>query len=286
MDLLQMIRKYKLSKENEAELISYISNRYDSAEKIEISNRNNLDLWDDILCYGKIFGYSDAVNTKLCPRYPVKFMSPSDVDIIIYNSFAGKIPILYVKDTNDFEHLVTNIVYNGERPDNISKTGASFVFGKTVCFIILSSKPYSNVSNEELGIDAEEWREKSMLLRRDHECTHYFTQQRYGIAENRLHDEVMADFIGMYNAFGFYKAEWFLRFMGIIKGGGDRMVYYTKDMTPQVREAVAQILSQVAYMLEKWTQTSGFKAMSNAERVDVMCKKGLKGMLNMCNNAV
>ena len=57
----------------------------------------------------------------------------------------------------------------------------------------------------------KDWCEKSLLLRQAHECTHYLTKQTYGISNNILHDEIMADFIGMYEAFGFYKAEWFQR---------------------------------------------------------------------------
>lgn len=35
-----------------------------------------------------------------------------------------------------------------------------------------------------------------MLIRRAHECTHFFTKQTYGIAYKNLHDELMADFMG------------------------------------------------------------------------------------------
>ena len=82
----------------------------------------------------------------------------------MYDSFAGKIPIIYVRNTSDFEQLVTNIAYKGVRPDGLETTGASFLHGKTTRFIILSSKPYSNVPASELGLDDAEWAEKSMLL--------------------------------------------------------------------------------------------------------------------------
>ena len=55
----------------------------------------------------------------------------------------------------------------------------------------------------------------------------------------------MADFIGMYEAFGFYKAEWYLRF---------------------------------AYGLERWSNTEEFTALSVRERVKCMCHVGLSGM--------
>lgn len=279
MDILEIIEKNKLSKESKEELISYISNSYDGVKESDMISNDHAEFWKDILWYAKLFGSSNAINTKLCPNCPINFKSPSEIDIRVYDSFAGKVPIIYVQDTNDFEHLVTNMVYKGERPDNITKIGASFVFGKTIRYIILSAKPYSNVPANELGIDVDEWREKSLLLRRDHECTHYFTKQTYGVAENKLHDELMADFIGMYNAFGFYKAEWFLRFMGIISGSGKRLIVYTKDLSPQVRNTTAHILTEAAHSLEKWSQTDEFISMSDIERIKVMCKKGLVGIL-------
>ena len=98
--------------------------------------------------------------------------------------------------------------------------------------MVLSSKPYSNVPAEELGLETGEWLEKSLYIRREHECTHYYTKLRYDQANNMLHDELMADFIGLYESFGFFRAEWFLRFMGIIDGSGNRMVYYTKAISP------------------------------------------------------
>ena len=44
-----------------------------------------------------------------------------------------------------------------------------------------SEKPYSNIPAGELGIPEDDWAEKSVKLRRSHECTHFFTKQTYGI---------------------------------------------------------------------------------------------------------
>jgi hypothetical protein len=226
-------------------------------------------------------GVDRAINEKVCAIRPVDFRSPQTLRLEIYDSIAGKIPIIYVRDTDDFEQLVTNIAYKGIRPENISTTGASFISGKTTRFIILSAKPYSNVTAKELGLpDEEEWKEKSLILRRGHECTHYFTKQTFGISNNILHDEIMADFIGMYEAFGFYRAEWFHRFMGIIEGSGGRLIYYTKDLPEKVRMAVAKLAEICACNLETWSNTETYNTMTVSERIRYMVKSGLSGMLS------
>ena len=104
-----------------------------------------LKVWDNILYYAGLFGADKAINDKICPNRPVEFRSPETIEIKMHQSVAGRIPIIYVRDTADFEQLVTNIAYKGVRPDSISAAGASFISGKTTRLIILSAKPYSNV---------------------------------------------------------------------------------------------------------------------------------------------
>jgi len=281
MEIYEVCERYDLSELEKTELASYIFNRFGNCTEFNEPGTDFLKVWDGIIYYSAIFGAANAINAKLCPKYPVSFNSPDTVEISMYLSFAGKIPIIYVRDTADFEQVVTNISYKGERPDNISATGASFIHGKTVRFMILSAKPYSNVSACELGLDDEDdWAEKSLMLRRAHECTHFFTKQTYGVTNNILHDEIMADFTGIYETFGFFRAEWFLRFMGIIEGSGSRLIFYTKDLSPKVREAVTDIITQAAYRLEEWSGTESFTALSTAERIKVMCEKGLEGMIH------
>ena len=273
-----MIRNFQLNTIEQTALKEYIYNRFSDCKENFFPDSDYLNGWENMVALSELFGAEQIINQKLCPKYPVKFYHPEQVRIEIYHSFAGQIPIIYADDARDFEQLVTNIVYKGIRPENISKTGASFVSGKTIRFIILSAKPYSNVTAEELELDKSIWAEKSVLIRRSHECTHFFTKQRYGIANNILHDELMADFIGLYDAFGFYKAEWFLKFMGIIEGNGNRLIVYTKDLAPKVKEAVTVLISQAAYYLEKWSESEQFSKMTNSERIRWMCQTGIEGM--------
>ena len=185
MGLTEIVKEYGLDDEDQIVFNEYISNRFQDANEIDTPDTSFLEFWDRIIFYAAQFGADRAINEKICPNLPVKFNSPKALEIEMYQSIAGRIPIIRVCDAKDFELLVTNIVYSGVRPENIESTGASFVFGKTTRFIILSEKPYSNVPASELGLtDEADYKKKSFLLRRGHECTHYFTKQTYGITNN------------------------------------------------------------------------------------------------------
>ena len=256
----------------------YIKNRFEGAEESTAEDDISLDFWEGIIGSAGEMSFADLINSRIVSARPVDWKEPDKVRIEIFDSFAGKIPVIYIGNADDFESLVTNLVHKGIRPDDIGKTGASFIYGKSVRFIILSAKPYSNVLSSELGLDEEEWAQKSMLIRRSHECTHFFTKKTYGITNNILHDELMADFIGLYDAFGYYKSEWFLKFLGIIKSSGSRLDVYTRDLTPDAVEEVRNMAVKASKGLEKWSKSEGFASMSNAERIRLMCKTGLNGI--------
>lgn len=219
------------------------------------------------------------INEFLTPDLPVSFEQPDALSIELYDSFAGLIPVISTTTVNDFENLVTNVVHKGVRPDNISKTGASFIFGKTTRFIILSNKPYSNVPASELGLTDDEWKQKSLILRREHECTHFYTKKNFGIAKNHLHDELMADFFGLYEAFGSYSSEYFLHFMGIKGTTGTRLSVYIPDCDTELFEKLKETATLCAQGLERWSKTDGFAKKSRRERIDFLCGLGIKGIL-------
>ena len=82
-------------------------------------------------------------------------------------------------------------------------------------FMLLSDGPYSAIPAEDLGLDDEQWRAKSLIIRRDHECAHYFTRRLFGSMRNNILDELIADYAGIVASEGHYKASWFLRFIGL-----------------------------------------------------------------------
>ncbi|WP_420128811.1 DUF7005 family protein [Longimicrobium sp.] len=82
-------------------------------------------------------------------------------------------------------------------------------------FVLLSSGPYSGVPAEAMEMEPEEWSRASITIRLEHECTHYFTRRVLGSMRNNLLDELLADYAGIVAATGRFRADWFLRFMGL-----------------------------------------------------------------------
>ena len=192
MDLDIICEKHSLAPDEREELSEYIKNRFADTEEQAPKPFEQLAVWKKLAALASLTGAAEVINQKVSRRLPIAFNDPSGVRLEIFDSPAGEIPIIYAGNSGDFEALVTNIVHKGVRPENIGKTGASFVSGESTRFIILSSKPYSNIPAHELGPDEGDWLQKSMLIRRSHECVHYFTKQVYGLSGNNLHDELMS----------------------------------------------------------------------------------------------
>ncbi len=84
-------------------------------------------------------------------------------------------------------------------------------------FIVLSTKEYSGVFAEDLGLSICEWKQLSVQIRLAHECVHYFTHKYYGLMSNNMHDELIADYMGIRKAKGAFDLKWFLKFIGLEK---------------------------------------------------------------------
>ncbi len=82
-------------------------------------------------------------------------------------------------------------------------------------FVLLAQGGYSGVAATDLGLDEEEWLRTSLVIRLEHECAHYFTRRVLGSMRNALHDELIADYAGIVGAASHFRADWFLRFMGL-----------------------------------------------------------------------
>jgi len=115
-------------------------------------------------------------------------------------------------------------------------------------FILLSSGPYSGVAAADVGLSDDDWRRRSAIIRLEHECTHYFTRQLLGSMRNALFDELLADYMGLVASEGRYRADWFLRFMGLEDlshhRSGSRMESYRGD--PPLSDGAFAVLQSAA----------------------------------------
>ncbi len=180
---------------------------------------------------------------------------PSALDLVVHPTMAGRVPVLVVEDREDFVALVQAFSERNEPAPVPDAMGACIVTGLNNWdriasyraawalaqgdaasaeawaeefqrlvprkeryqdrFIMLSRGPYSATSAREAGLDEPEWLARSIVIRREHEFTHYFTYRVFGVMRNNILDELVADFVGLVRAFGRYPADLALRVLGL-----------------------------------------------------------------------
>ena len=182
-------------------------------------------------------------------------LAPEQLQLYIYQTLAGSIPVLVAGNRADFISLVQALTKRNEpqpipdsmgacivggynnwhrvrqyqqqwrekNPHQCSEADWTFEFQRLIQqkelyqdrFILLSRGPYSNVTATELGLDEQQWVELSLKIRLEHECTHYVTRRWFGSMRNNILDELIADYRAIVSAIGEYRANWFLHFVGL-----------------------------------------------------------------------
>lgn len=165
--------------------------------------------------------------------------APEKCHITLHATPAGHIPLLIAEERSDFIALVRALARRNEPAPIPDSMGACMVSGYNNWqrifqdarqngagqpldpaayrdrFIILSKGYYSGVDPASMGLSDIEWRERSLVIRREHECTHYFTRRVFSSMRNNLLDELLADYCGTMAAAGRFRADWMLRFFGL-----------------------------------------------------------------------
>ena len=194
----------------------------------------------------------------------LQLRAPDRCHLILHPSIAGRIPLLIAEERDDFEALVRALTLKNEPAIVPSSMGACVVSGyvnwhrlsqqyskassrnwvppapglnvvKKDSFVILSTGSYSGVDAGQLGLEEEEWLRLSFLIRRDHECAHYFLRRAFPSLGNSLMSELMADYAAIRSANGEFRADWLLCFFGLEafppyrKGG--RLQNYLTDVS-------------------------------------------------------
>lgn len=266
--------------------------------------------------------YRDAVLKGLfvLSDQALPLRAESDITLKLYKSIAYDIPVVTVPDENDFETLIRALIYKNN-PVNIPESmGASLISGinnwkkinnlkqqwsennssiswneeflKNIIpnahlykdrIILLSMKPYSHVSAERLHLTSKEWEKISLKIRLEHECVHLYTLKKFGSASNNLHDELIADYIGIVAATGTYRKEWMLTFMGLEDypkyRTGARLENYLAGMNFSQKEFV-QLTDIIKSAIENIADFSNqLKKIETDEdkrtRIEVLCQTDL-----------
>lgn len=236
---------------------------------------------------------------------------PEQCRLRIHRTAAGRIPVLSAATRADFVSLVQAFAKKGE-PEHIPDSmGAVIVGGYNNFhrihrlrqaflqrdatgdwaaefqrikeqrelyqdrFIILSPGPYSGVTAESLGLEEAAWLQLSLIIRLEHECTHYFTRRVFGSMRNNLLDELMADFCGIVAATGAYNVVWAMQFLGCQMDcswrAGGRIENYRGN--PPLSEGAFQLL--VRLVLASSRQLAALSRETVAERDDPAWKAAI-----------
>jgi hypothetical protein len=102
----------------------------------------------------------------------------------------------------------------------------------TDMLVVLSRGPYSGVSASAMGLTEGEWLARSDTIRRYHELTHVICRRLYQEDVDSVRDELIADAVGLYAAFGRFDPETEKRFLGVKDGRyvGGRLENYTDEL--------------------------------------------------------
>ncbi len=176
---------------------------------------------------------------------------PDALRLSIEDGLAGPVPVLWTPHRDDFVCLVQALSGRNEPEPVPDSMGACLVSGfnnwdrlaALRCrwlaadpvgdwaeefrrilphkelyqdrFLVLTDGPYSNVPAAAVGSSADEWLHVSRTLRLAHEQAHYLALRVFGTPLDRPLDEAIADYVAIVTACGRYRADWFLRFVGL-----------------------------------------------------------------------
>jgi len=118
--------------------------------------------------------------------------------------------------------------------------------------VVLSRGPYSHVDAADVGESETEWLDHSDTIRRFHELTHVICRRRYPSDIAPVRDELVADAVGLYAAYGRFDPMLERRFLGIDADGryiGGRLGNYT-DAPEALAGAVCAALECIRVVVE------------------------------------
>lgn len=196
-----------------------------------------------------------------CTRNISFSMDPKD-SLDSFNTIAGQVEVLTLRNRDDFIHACRCLGHKCEPVDIPDSTGAMAIFGLNNwekvrsgldnykdSFIILSSGYYSNVDNtyiyketNDINLSKEEWIDKSIIIRKYHELTHFIMRNLYPDDIDYIRDEIIADAIGIISAFGHFDIRLLNIFLGLehdqYRSGGRLENYEGSNNIEEVRNKI------------------------------------------------
>ena len=260
---------------------------------------------------------------KEFPTQGLKLNNPKGIELDVYESgFVGKVPVLTVPDSDDFVSIISALCYKNE-PTNVSKSmGAIFISGINNWhriekqkqywqnkepfeswgsifksrivpnpesykdkLIVLSTKSYSNVSANTIGVSKEFWKETSVGIRKAHECAHVFTQKYYGSISKNIYDELVADYTGIVSSRKKFDKDWMLHFFGLenypsYREGGRFQNYLDENLSEKAISLLRDFTVKAIDNIAEFDKTLGSIQSSNdfLNRIKSLCETDFLSM--------
>lgn len=131
----------------------------------------------------------------------------------------------------------------------------------TDALIVLSVGPYSAIPAGQVGRTESEWIADSGVIRRFHECTHFLCRRLFPELKDAVWDELVADAVGLYAAYGRYDRPLAERFLGIDgeRYMGGRLENYVPEGAdkPERLNALALRVAGALNRIEQATRDAG-----------------------------
>ncbi len=134
----------------------------------------------------------------------------------------------------------------------------------TSTLILLSAGEYSNVPAQTVGIEQDEWLNKSLTIRKYHELTHFICRSLHPERIDAIRDEVLADLIGLVAAFGKYDPRLARAFLGIENGSfreGGRLSHYEEENINVTLSRADTLITGFAQEIKKYDITDIFELL-------------------------
>lgn len=253
----------------------------------------------------------------------LKLNDYKNISLRVIESIAGKIPVITVPDKEDFKAILQSLLHKNNPVAIPQSMGAALInginnwqkiaglksdwlatnergnWGKEFYanvlpnyslykdkLIVISTNPYSNVSAKQLGLNESVWLSYSVSIREEHECTHLYTLKKFGVASNNLHDELIADYIGIVKTINQYNKSWMLLFMGLENypeyRQGARLENYISNTKLDFKKLI-RIIKMAIENISIFHESQGILKSDRDQmcRIDALCATSLQELSSL-----
>lgn len=210
--------------------------------------------------------------------------APDRIRLFLHDTGAGLLPVIEAPTRADFLILVRAFGYRNEPVPVPDSMGANFLNGYVNRWrfaavrdaraagllnqepldstlwkdrlLLLSAGAYSGVPAATMELTENEWLDRSRTIRLHHESCHVIVRRLFPTLVFGIQDELVADFAGLMEAAGTFRAHDFLAFMGLenfptYRTGGRFENYLRRfDDHAEAIQVVQRLLVDAAHAVE------------------------------------